>query len=388
MAVGNTVSIDANRPELWRKELWADVSEKIVFAQHGLMARGKPNENVNAVVKLMDDLNKDKGDTITFALTTKLGANSGVTGDNELEGNESQLTSYSESMAISQWRDAVRLSGRLDEQKNAYDMRKDAKDKLSIRIQEFLEKQVFIKLAGVTNSSLTDVTGATYCGTFTDGTNVHAWSNTPDAIPAADTAAGQGNRYLCADFAAGADSLASTDELSPGLIERAVIKAETIAPYIQPLRIKGQNYYVLFVHPHQMYDLREDTTFSAALKDAWWRGEENPLFKNADLVWNGVIIKKHNYVPFLDISVAGNNFAAAASGTDFSADAYRALLCGAQAVCISNAAKGPQWEEKSFDYGNKWAISSGIIGGVHKPMFNSKEYGVIAIDTASSITVA
>jgi N4-gp56 family major capsid protein len=228
-----------------------------------------------------------------------------------------------------------------------------------------------------------DVNGVAYSGTFTDGTAVAAWSNTPTKISDTDTAAGSGNRYLCAN-SGGADALTATDLLTPQLITRMKIKAELASPRIDPVEYKGKTYYILLVHPWTLADLRDNATFAQALRDAWWRGEDNPLFSAADLVWDNVIVISHKYSPFLDISVAGYNFTATGSGTQYAVDTFRSLLCGKQAAVLAKCEEGPKWEEKSFDYGNKWAISCGWMGGIHKPMFNSKEYGVIACDHAAT----
>lgn len=374
MAVGNTVSIDAMRPEIWQKELFKDVMDNLYFTQNNMMGKDENN-----IIQIKDELKKEAGDTVTFGLTAKLSGN-GVSGDDELEGNEEKINAYSESVVISQKRFGVRLTGILDEQKNAYDMRKDAKSKLSTRLQEFIERQFFLKLAGVTVGTLTDIAGTVISADY-------AWSNTPDAISATDSNAGYGARYLCADYSAGATSLATTDLLTPALISRARVKAATAAPKILPIRVGGKNYYVMFIHPWQAFDLKNNATFAQAQREAAARGAENPIFTGALGVWDGVIIHEHEYVPFLDISVVGHSFTATASGTDFSADTFRALLCGRQAAGYAQAKNPNGWVEEKFDYKNKTGFATGIIGGIQKIMFNSKEYGVIAVDTAATALV-
>jgi len=367
--MGNTVSIDALRPEIWQRELFQDVLDNLYFAQNGMMG-----ENDNNIVFVKNDLKKEKGDQITLPLTAKLTGN-GVTGDAELEGNEEAISAYSEAVAIDQKRFAVRLTGILDEQKNAYDMRKDAKEKLSIRLQEFIERQIFLKLGGVTNTTLTDIAGTVV------GTDC-AWSNTPDYIPDADTAAGYGDRYLGADYAAGATSLAATDLISPSLISRVKIKAQIASPKVRPLRVNGKDYYLLFIHPYQAFDLKNNATFAQAQREAAARGKDNPIFTGALGIWDSVIIHEHEYVPWLDVSVALHSFRGAAVGTDFAVDACRALLCGRQAAVFAKAKNPNGWVEKTFDYKNKTGFATGLIGGIQKVMFNSKEYGVVALDTA------
>jgi len=370
--MGNTVSAAALRPEIWGKDLWKDAIDNMYFTQNGMMGKGKTD--TNAIIWVNKDLQKKKGDTVTVPLTTKMTGN-GVDGDNELEGNEEAISAYSESIIINQKRFGVRLTGNLDEQMNSYDMRVDAKNKLSIRLQEFIERQIFLKMAGVTNPTLTDIAGVVV------GADC-AWSNTPDYIPDADTAAGYGNRYLGADFTSGATSLASTDLLSPALISRAKIKAKLASPKVLPLRIKGKDYYVMFIHPYQAFDLKNNATFAQAQREAAVRGKDHPIFTGALGVWDGVILHEHEYVPWLDVSVALHSFRGAATGTDFAVDTCRALLCGRQAVAYVQAKNKKSWVEKSFDYENKTGFATGLIGGIQKVMFNSKEYGVIAVDTA------
>ena len=365
--MANSVSIDALRPELWQKELYKDVMDNLFFAK--FMGEGENN-----IIQTKSQLKKSRGDTVTLPLTTKL-SGFGVTGDSELEGNEEAISAYSDSISIDQERNAVLLTGRLDEQKNAYDMRNDAKNKLSIWAQEFIEQQIFLKLGSVTNTTLTDVVG-TVVGTRA------AWSNTPNYVPDADTAAGYGDRYLCADYASGADSLASTDILTPNLIDRVKYKAQIASPKIRPIKVDGKNYYVLFIHPAQAYDLKNDATYAQAQREAQVRGSSNPIFTGALGVWNGVVVHEHEYVPFLDISVAGNSFRGAATGTNFTADCCRALLCGQQAGAFVQTQDSFRMSEKSFDYGNKMGFDVGIIGGIQKIQFNSLDYGVVALDTA------
>jgi N4-gp56 family major capsid protein len=238
MAIGNTKSTDALRQEIWAKDLYADVIANLYFTENGLMGKG-----ANNIVELKDELAKEKGDTVTFGLTAKLSGD-GVDGDDELEGNEEEINAYSEQISIDQKRFAVRLDGKLDEQKNAYDMRKDAKEKLTTQLTEFIERQIFLKLGGVTNVSLTDVSG-TVVGKSC------AWSNTPDYIPDADEAY-TGNRYRYLNGAAASTaSLATTSLMTPALISQAKAKAQLASPKIQPLRINGKNYYVMFIHPWQ-----------------------------------------------------------------------------------------------------------------------------------------
>ena len=381
--MSNTSSIAPLRPEIWQKELTANVMDDNFFSR--FMGEGDNN-----IIYVKNDLKKSAGDTVTIPLTAKLSGN-GVTGDNEAEGNEEAITSYYDQVAIDQIRQQVRLTGKLDEQMNAFNMREDAKNKLSMWLKEFIERQIFLKLAGVNNTSLTDVAGNVV------GTRA-TWSNSPSRVPNADTTAGYGYRYLCADYTSGATSLAATDLLTPELISRAKYKAmqkqASGLPKVQPLRIDGGEHYVMFIHPWQAYDLKNNATFAQAQREAGVRGDSNRIFSGALGVWDGVILYQHEYVPFLDISVAGNNFYSASTGTDFAAvDCFRALLCGQKAGCMVQTKDSMFMVEETFDYKNKVGYCTGLIGGIQKLTFANSagtdvlDYGVVAVDTAATALV-
>lgn len=375
-----TVSVDANRPEIWRKALYKDVLAETYFMKNKMM--GKDDNNI---VQLKDDLSNKKGDTIDFALTAHL-TGSGVTGDDELEGNEEAISSYNETVVIDQLRHAIRLTGTLDEQKNAYNMRMDAKSKLKDWLVQIKERMIFLKLAGVNNTTLTNVGGDVVGARC-------SWSNTPLMIPAATTNTGYGNRYLCADYEAGATSLAATDLITPLLLTMLQTKAKLANPKVVPLRIDGKNKYVVFIHPLQAADLVNNAVWAQAQREARERGANNPIFTDALGEWRNMIIVEHEEVPWLDIDVAGHNFASydgtnpVVNATDFSADTCRAILCGRQAIAMAECSNPNGWVEITKDYKNKVGFSTGIIGGIQKSVFNSKEYGVCVLDTAVTALV-
>jgi hypothetical protein len=94
------------------------------------------------------------------------------------------MVSYSDTVIIDQIRNAVRLKGKLDAQKVVYDQIESARENLRTWMKEFLCRQIFLKLGGVTNTTLTDTNGVVIGGRA-------LWSNTPDFIPDADEAAGE-----------------------------------------------------------------------------------------------------------------------------------------------------------------------------------------------------
>lgn len=367
--MANTISTANLRAQVWLKELMLDVKDSLYFEQRDMMGT-----DANNIIQIKDELKKSQGDRVTFGLTLKIGG--GITGDSELEGNEQAITSYAQSCIIDQKRNAVRLTGSLDEQKVAYDMRMDAKAQLAKWKVEFIERQIFMKLGGVTTLTLQDVGSVVYSADAT-------WSNSPNVVPTADEAAGTGVRYVCAK-STGIDAIAATDILTTTFIAKARVKAHTTSlgtPLVQPLRIDGQNYYVMFIHPWQAYDLKTaaSSVWAQAQRDAQLRGGDNPIFQGSLGIWDGVILHEHEYVP-----VAQTGAAFAVGGTATAARVFRSLLVGRQAAVFAECENPNGFVEKAFDYGNKVGFSTGLIGGIQKTAFNSIDYGIITVDTSST----
>lgn len=368
--MANTVTIDALRQELWSKELLDDVMRDVENIMRFM------GEGPNNVVQVSRELSKNAGDVETFGLVARL-SGAGVTGDDELEGNEESMLSYSEQVAIDQIRNAVRLKGKLDAQKVVYDQIKSAREVLRTWMKEFYARQIFLKLAGVTNTSLTDTNGVVV------GTRA-TWSNTPDFIPDADTAAGTGNRYICADPTGAANLTAGTDILTLDLITTAATKARLANPKIQPISGDGEDFYVMYVHPLCARDLRKSSDWKTAQENAKVRSDNNPVFRGALGYWSNVLLLENEFVPWLDISVAGHSFRGTATGTDYSADCAANILCGRQAVLVAEASNPEALVVEQFDYKNKDGVAASFIGGCQKTMFNSLEFGVIQVDCAAA----
>lgn len=369
-----TITIDALRQELWSKDLLDDVMRDVENVTRFM------GEGANNVIQVSRALAKSKGDTETFGLVARLSGD-GVTGDDELEGNEESMLSYSEQVAIDQIRNAVRLKGKLDAQKVVYDQIASARENLRVWMKEFLARQIFLKLAGVTNTSLVDVNGVVM------GTRA-AWSNTPDFIADATEANGSGSRYLRAGTTGagdGTDDLVAGDTLTLDDVTKAATKAKLANPKIQPIEAGGESFYVMYLHPLQARDIRLSSDWKTAQENARMRGDKNPVFSGALGYWSGVLLLENEFVPWLDVSVAGNSFRGSASGTDCAVDCARALLCGRQAVLMAEASNPEALVVEQFDYKNKDGVAGSFIGGLQKAMFNSLEFGVIAVDSAAAV---
>lgn len=331
--MGNTISATNLRKVLYEKELLVEAIEEMWLSKFMSTKDKSP-------IMLKNDFQKDKGDRVTYGLVLKLDGE-GVDGDDELEGSEEECDVYDQTLIINQKRNAVRLKGRMDEQKAAYGMREMAKGLLGDWLAEIMEKEGFRKLGGLTT---------------------YTFSNTPTAPST--------NRILYAGDATADSDIDANDTMTLQLIFKVRAKAQVSTPKMRPIRYKGQEYFVLLIHPYQKFSLIQDNDYLTFMKDAEVRGKDNPLISGADAVVDNVIIHVHNYVPTFSTWGATSLLPGA-----------RALLLGAQALVYGLGKAGAGWNEKEFDFGNKWAIACGRIFGVQKTKFNSEDFGVIAVDT-------
>lgn len=335
--MAQTLSISALRAKLWYKQLFADVQTMLFMSRF-------MGEGANNPVQIVRDLTKQAGEYIEFGLSTKLSGD-GVTGDDELEGNEEEILTYQDELHIDQLRHAVRLRGRMDEKKVAYDMRKDAREKLRIWWAERIDREILWKLSGYTTKT---------------------FANTPTA-PSSGRAIWAGN--------AGADnSLTAAMVMDTKCLDAAKELALTVSPKVRPIKMEGsqetgESKYIVIMHPYQFSALRKDPVWNQVQREANVRGSSNPLMSGAVAEYNGLIIYQHELAYYFTNS---NSVTCA-----------RALLLGQQAG-IFGEGENERWVEEEKDYKNKWGISAGRIFGVIKPVFNSEDYGMITIATAAA----
>ena len=313
--------------EAWAKETWQAAMKNLFFSKF-------MGNDANSIVQVKEDLKKDKGDNITIPLLMKL-KGAGVTGDNKLEGNEEEMIYRDFNISIDQLRNAVRLAGKMEEQKTSLNMRTDAKTSLSTWMSETLDAMFF------------------------------------DALTAAPTA----DRVIFGGSSTAENALTETDVFSTALIGKAKRIASTDKnAKIRPIKINGGNYYAMVIDPWQARDLRNDEKWINAQKDAANRGPDNPIFTGALGMYEGVVVHENEQCI---------RTATGASGIKVG----HALFLGAQAAVMAVGAD-PFWEEDEFDYHNQVGFAYGRIMGIKKSKFkfdgtNDTDFGCVNVMTSS-----
>ena len=357
MAVTSYAVNNALTVKLWAKKLAVEALKETQFGKF-------VGKDSGALIQIKDETQKSAGDTITYGLRMQL-SGIGVQGDGTLEGNEEALTTYSDAVVINQLRHAVRVQGRMSQQRVPFDIRQESLSGLRDWWADRMDLAFFNQLAGnlgpirLANGTYTAATSTLYTGNNAAlaPDNAH-YLNTFSATSVLDT------------------DITSANTFSLALIDRCVERAKTLTPAIRPLRMGGKEYYVMFLHPYAVTDLRTNTATGQFLdiqKAAMTGGvvKDNPIFTGALGMYNNVLLYEDARVP------AGYNASTLAGVTTVA----RNIFCGAQAGMIGfGRDHGPEkfsWVEELFDYENQLGVSAGSIFGLKKTQFNSTDFATI-----------
>jgi N4-gp56 family major capsid protein len=346
-------SYGVNHPmavKLWSRKLFYEVFKETWVSKF-------IGDDSNSLIQMKGETSKGPGDRVRVGLRMLLSGN-GVQGDNTQEGNEEALTVYYDDIVIDQLRHATRSGGKMSEQRVPFDVREENRGALKDWWTERIETWAANQLAGNTGQTDTRYTGNQAAITVDSSHLIIA-----GGAGTAETSISGSGEYLTL-----------TD------IDRCVARAKTMSPKIRPIKIGGKDYYVMFLHPYQVFQLRNDTSVTnswVTLQRTAMQGGEvtgNPLFTGALGVYNNVILHEWSYLP---TAVS----ASAAATTKI----RRAVFAGAQAAVMAygqdNGPNQMTWVEELFDYGNQLGVSAGLIGGLKKTVFNSADFGTIVVSS-------
>lgn len=352
---------DPKAQKKWSGQLFVETAKKSYWERF-------IGESENSIVQRKTELDSDMGDRISFDLSVQLRGKP-TSGDDRVKGKEESLKFFTDEIIIDQIRKTVSAGGKMTRKRQAHDLRKVAKDRLSDYWSMYIDELHFMYMSGARGINEDYIEPVGYEG--------HAGNpfRAPDA-----------QHILYGGDATSKATLGATDTFSRNLVERATVKARMMrakdpkAANMLPVTVEGEKHYVIVMTPFQEHDLRNETGERGWLEvqkaAAGAEGRKNPIFKGGQGMINNVVLHSHeSVVRFADYG-AGSNVAAA-----------RALFLGRQAgVCAYGTAGGLRytWKEEMDDFDNEPVVCAGTIIGVSKTRFNGRDFGVCAIDTAAT----
>lgn len=319
-------------------------------------------EGPDSIIQKITQLQKKSGDTVKVTLFSKL-SSLGVDADSVLEGNEDSLTPYQDTLLISQKRNAVRLAGRLTEQRSAVNLRKQSTFALGVWARDFMSELLSIYLNGVRGTRTMTVLPTGFTGF---GGNA---LNAPDATHLL---------YAGAGTEAG---LTAADKMGTQALDKMWAKAKLLINSGVPIKfpkVNGVDRPVVLISPEQFYDLQQDPDWVSAQANAANRGTDNVLFTGMAGLWKGMIIRENPCQPLITNGSGGANYA-------------QAVMLGCQAGAIAFGGEegatdggGGRWRsiQKEFDFDNQVAFAIASILGAKKLQFQSQDNATFSLRTA------
>jgi N4-gp56 family major capsid protein len=345
MAITAFGTNDAQTVKIWSSLTIREALKATLFSR--LMGTGK-----SAVLQKMTELEKGAGDLIKYDLLMQM-TGDGVTGDNRMRDSEEALVYEQDTVGIDQLRNAHAFR-RMSQQRTLHNLRSDAKSNLADWFSGTFDSYMFRTLCGDTTMTHGGITA-------TAPTSEHTlWSGDATA---------EGN-------------VGSNDQFSLADIDYAIEMAKTLTPPIRPTSAAGEQMYVMVLNPYSVTDLRLDVAASAYFT---WpdiqmyankRGLKNPIFTGALGIYNNVVLIEANRLFSPASGVYNNLFLGAQAGVFAMGGAYDSIE--KQRVGKDNLMS---WFEMTDDYGNEKGISVGSVFGMNKSVFNSKDYGLITVQS-------
>ena len=357
---------------LWQKKTWMDARDKSFWSQF--------MGGSDSPVQMVDDLNKDKGETVVTQLVHDL-VTDGVVGDTEREGREEAINSNDMRTTIDIISHQVANIGKLSDQKSVINFREQANDKLSYWHANRMDQLMFLTASGIAYTKNTD--GSTRASTefsklaFADDvsppTSKRKLRVTGDTVDSdGDTAA-----------------ITAGDVLTYGALLDAVAYADE--HYVKRINEDGQGYYVVVLHPTAYTELKKDADYQNAVINGLPRSESNPWFTGRDVTVDGIVLKQHRLSYNTRGLASGSKYGA--SGT---VDGNRGLILGSQAMVYANVGD-MSWVEEQFQYKSRYGISVDKMCGMRKSVFDtiydkdangdptSQDFGIVTLDMAMPI---
>ena len=284
------------------------------------------------------------------------------------------MMTYNDKITIDLISHGVRQKGKLAEQKTVVKFREHARDRLSYCLANRMDQLMFLTLSGISYAYNNDGSART-SGAFAS------------LAFASDVAAPTTNRHVNITGASSAYTglvagNTATIDAEAKLTYEAIVDLGVYAKtkYVKPLMANGKEYYVLFVRPEGLAQLKKDQDFQRAVVTGLERGKDNPFFTGGVVTVDGMVIHEHRLVYNTKGATSGSKW-----GSGGTVDGSRALLCGSQALGVADLGN-PEWAEKWFQYNSSPGINIDKMFGLLKPKFYSthnaaiEDFGVIAVN--------
>lgn len=301
----------------------------------------------NAVIQILTDLEADPGDTITYNFRPKLDRTLEKTGSAQLEGNEQDLTIYTDNLTVDERASGVIIRNKdISNQRTAFDLPTQARNAI---IEDITERSFYRLMTALLDTTAGRTANRYLYGSLTSNYN-------------ATEATAKGN----------VDS--TDDKLTPDMIEAAKRMALNLGnARVRPANISEEAdmpvyEYVFLAHAYAVRDLVNHPK--------WQNHNYNDRIAKGTGGSNGALyVGSYRGVAIYEIH--DDVLIDSGSGAG-SIDLAHNLLLGAQAG-VQGFAITPEIREREADYGRQMGFAGFEISGENKTVFNSEDFGAVHV---------
>lgn len=350
---------------VWSRDVWSAARDQMFVTKF-------TGTSDNSIIQRITELTKtEKGEAVIIQLVADL-VEDGVQGDNEREGMEEAMQSYSQQIGIDLLSHGVRNKGKLADQKTVLNFRTLGQSRLAYWLANRVDQLCFLTMSGIDYS-------------FKNNGAVRPGSTFPSLAFNADIKAPSPLRSLMYTGTALVPSVTANITAASVPSYKMVVDAIAYAKdhYVKPLMSGGKEYYCAFVKPGTLAALKKDADYQRAVVGVATKdGQNSPWFTGGTVTIDGLVLHEHRLVYSTTGKPSGQKW-----GAGGLIDGTRMLICGSQALGMADLGP-PSWVEKEFQYESQQGINVDKMFGLLKPQFYSiydssvQDFGILAIDLA------
>lgn len=313
------------------KKIYDEMLFKTSYKESFWMSRFGQSEQ-DGPIKIKTEKFGKSGDRLSMDLIDRFTFAPRGEGD-ALEGHEGKTTQNTFNLTLEEKHVLIRYKGKLSERRPAWDLPATQKMALTNRGAETIDEMIF------------------------------------DALQATDP-----NKIFYGGSATSNATLTATDLITPKKLMQAKTWAETggnrTQNAIRKIGNGGRKDYMTLLHQDVYFDLWNDPTIQQSYREAGVRGESNQLWNDADLVWNGLAVYKHENIDIFTNGGAGSNVPYA-----------KGFLIGSCGLAFGWGQR-PEIETEVFEYKTEIGHDFNYIAAAGRPEFNNEDYGVVGLNFA------
>lgn len=371
-----TTLASASEKQVWTTDYFTEYSRRSGFKPY----MGK---SMTSIFVAKYELQEEAGKTINIPLVgTVTGA--GVRGNGVLAGKEVPLANYNCAISVDWVRQGITVP-KSTQYKTEINLLNAAKPGLRTWSANTLRDELIYYAGGPISTTdsipavaIYDVDGNIVTAAATS-TNYNTWS----AANQDRILYGSATSNYSATHATGLATVDSTnDKLSCAIVTLAKDMAMTASPAIMPWQLEdGREYFVMFAGQRAFRDLKADSAMQQANRDARERNvDENPIFQDGDLIYDGVIIRR---IPEISTKLTTSaTFVTAGNG---SIPVESCFLCGQGAMGIAWGQEPTPRTGLDQDYQFRPGVAIEELRGIRKLSFPTgtasagKQHGMVNV---------